>query len=85
MGEFDDYVVTCDALGALLSKYTSLTELDLDAKEFGNFHGPLFASVLGTCSHLCKLDLSNNSWDTGVSEDIRTAWTGTRTNFLLER
>jgi hypothetical protein len=84
-GAFDDYESTCDALGALLSQYTCLIELDLSANCLGIMHGPAIASVLGTCTHLSVLNLSDNEWDATVGHSIRTAWVGQEPDFLLRR
>ena len=84
-GCFDDFEVTCEALGALLSQYTSLSNLDLSANCFCNLHGPAIANVLDTCTHLMVLNLSDNEWDGEVGLDIRTAWVGQGPDFLLKR
>ena len=85
LGASDDYVITCDALEALLSLYTSLKDLDLSANAFSNCHGPTIASVLCTSTHLEQLNLSDNEWGATVGCDIMTAWVGSGPDFLLRR
>ena len=81
----DDYVMTCSALHDLLSQYTSLNDLDLSCNALCNENGQAIASVLGNCTHLKELNLSDNLWNATVGCDIRTAWLEDGPDFLLRR
>ena len=58
---------------------------------FGTWEGQTIARVLGTCTHLVKLNISDNTFGVSsrsrqtISDSIRTAWIGTEPNFLLTR
>ena len=94
-GDFDDWQhweLTCDALEALLSQYTSLRELDLSSNNLGTWEGQTIANVLdATCTHLVKLNISDNTFGVSprsrqtISDSIRTAWIGPAPIFLLTR
>ena len=84
-GSVDDYEMTCSALQALLSQYTSLNALDLSGNFLCNENGKAIESVLSSCTHLQELNLSDNEWGATVGHDIRTAWVGLEPDFLLRR
>lgn len=79
-GEFDDDSVGCDltchALTALVTQYTSLRSLDLSANAFGDREGRSIAEALRHVTHLRELCLAGNEWDADVDEAIRAAWRG---------
>lgn len=87
LGEQDDDSVgsdlTCDALTALVTQYTSLRKLGLSSNAMGNREGRTVAAALLHCTHLRELRLGGNYWDEGVDEQIRAAWQGPAEGLML--
>ena len=87
LGEFDEdslgCELTCDALGCLLGRYTSITHLDLSENSMNAPEGRAIAAALAGCAHLRSLRLSGNYWDDPVDAAIRAAWRGPADGLVL--
>ncbi len=68
--------LTVNALGSLLTLYTSLTHLDLASNVMGNAEGRAIALGLAGCTHLTSLDLIVNEFSHNVTKKIKRAWKG---------
>jgi Ran GTPase-activating protein (RanGAP) involved in mRNA processing and transport len=78
LGDFDSDSygsdLTCNALHTLLTKYTSLCDIDLSCNAMGNREGKTIACALRQCTHLRELNLAGNDWDEAVDASIKAAW-----------
>ena len=87
LGEFDEdslgCELTCNALGCLLGRYTSITHLDLSENSMNAPEGRAIADALRTGTHLRSLRLPGNYWDADVDAAIRDAWQGTADGLVL--